>query len=275
MASPGVATPPVFPVFRPFAISHLPVPASAPLADRLEANSAYFDAVLSLVHAKHYLAAQDEDEAGDSTFHKHKAGAASTKDTKKANAKRVRFDVESQRTVPQLQKAAAAAAGSKRPRSSRLGVDGDGDDDGDSSNGVEEGDAADGNGDDDAWLRPGIGATPLLPPRPAASIGELRARLRAKIEAMRVARKAPASPGAAGAGADGARAASALDDDDENSDVEMSGRGGGARPGPAGELRADAQAGRAERKAAKQAAKKARAKAQASCPAVHRKRGRS
>ncbi len=44
------------PIYRPFAINHAPLSTDIPLATRLETNSAYFDAIISLIHAKHYLA---------------------------------------------------------------------------------------------------------------------------------------------------------------------------------------------------------------------------
>jgi hypothetical protein len=172
----------------------------------------------------------------DTTYYKHKAGAP-TKETKKAAAaKRVRFDVEAQLTIPQLQK--AAAAGKKRSRSDSLGA---------SSDAGDEAADSDSASDDDMEGRLGLGAMPLLPPRPAASLGELRARLRAKIEAMRVARKAP--PGLA------LTVPAAADDDDEEG-----GSGGKERPGPAGELQAEAKEARDARKLEKAARKKLKKK---------------
>ena len=55
-----------------FVLDHTPVGSDLPLVTRLGLNSAYFDAMLSLIPAKYYLREEEdeEDDAGDVQYHR-------------------------------------------------------------------------------------------------------------------------------------------------------------------------------------------------------------
>lgn len=83
-------------VLRPWAIDHAPPPRDMGLGARLALNSRYFDTLLSLIPAKYYLRADDEDADGeaDSKYYKNKKGAQPGAGSIKENtkkAKKLRF----------------------------------------------------------------------------------------------------------------------------------------------------------------------------------------
>ena len=239
-------------------------------AARLRSGAAYLDAMIELVPEQYYMPdAAGEPETWSKYYHVRRAAATvrrgawgslrgracvcvcvrlcvcggaqnrklaapqqAVKDASK-RAKRARFDESSRATIAQRQVAAAAAEAARLEE--EVGSDG----------------AGGGGGDGDVEMADGAalgegGASGPLSGRPCASLGELRDRLRRKIESLRAARKARGGDGeaparkrqrtaagggaAAAAAAGGAPAAGGVPVPRPSSSKQAAGAGGGGPP---------------------------------------------